>query len=253
MAKHLAVEIGESGARFFALNNQEQTESASLSFTTSKVEDQKKLLADFFENHAFLQAEFDDVTLSWSSQKSTLVPNAVFADSSPLSIFQLCFGKDTNHEEVDYNRISELSIVNIYQIPLWIKSFFVLKYPRAILQHEGTHVLRKALSTNSFKTKACIVFYKDYFFLSIVKHNELQFYSFFEMQNADDVVYHTLFVFQQKEIENEITTIELINGLSSDKDLISRTKSQFERIGELKKTTISIHHHYIPKAQLLCV
>lgn len=253
MANHLAVELGESGARFVALNNQEVHRTYSVDFSTSKVEDQKNILSKAFEESNFLKSDFDDITLSWSHRRSTLVPNAVFAESTPGSIFQLCFGKEIGNEEIDYNRISELSIVNVYQIPLWIKSFFVIKYPRAILQHEGTHLLRKVLGGNAFKTKASIVFYKDYFFLSIVKHNQLEFYSFFDMQNADDVVYHVFFVLQQKEMENEVGTIELINGLNSSREVIDEVKSKFDRLSELKKTKITIENEFTAKAQLLCV
>ncbi|MCH2225218.1 MAG: DUF3822 family protein [Crocinitomicaceae bacterium] len=253
MNNHLAIECSKTAVRFVSLKNQVVVNDVLAKFNSLKPNDIKDQLSEIVKTNSFLSDDFQDVTLSWSEKKSTLVPSSVFSESSPLLIFGLCFGKQTSADEIDYNRISELSVVNIFEIPLWIKSFFVVKFPRVILQHEGTHVLRKTMDHNAFKLKATAIVHQDFFQLSIVKHNQLEFYSFFDMQSAEDVIYHLLFVLQQKELSDDQGTIELIKGLNANEQLIQDAKSGFEKIQTLKKFSIVIEDNYISKAQQLCV
>lgn len=253
MSYHLTIEICDFGARFVALRDERSVNQHSIVFPSPKIEVQKALLVETFATTSFLQDDFDETTLSWSHRNSTLVPNTIFAESSAVEIFKLCFGERTSQDDIDYNRISELSIVNVFEIPVWIKSFFVIKFPRIILQHEGTHIIRKSLDSNAFKLKASIAMYNDHCFLALTKHNELHFYSYFDVQTAEDVVYHTLFVLQQKEVLNESGTIELIAGVGIEYNLLDSVKAQFARIQDLKKMNVVVNSDYISKSQLLCV
>lgn len=253
MSYHLAIEVSEFGARFVALRDELIVNQHSVIFPSPKVDAQKSVLAEAFNSTSFLKDDFDETTLSWSHRNSTLVPNTIFSESSADEIFKLCFGDRTAHDDIDYNRISELSVVNVFEIPVWIKSFFVIRFPRIVLQHEGTHIIRQALDTNAFRLKASIAIYNDHCFLAITKHNELHFYSYFDVQTAEDVVYHTMFVLQQKEVLNEQGTIELIEGVGIESELLTKVKEQFTRINDLKKMSVVVNSDYISKSQLLCV
>lgn len=254
MAKQLAIEISLNSFRFALLDGERVTDSCQGDFDLHAEENEKKeILAHQFNTHPFLQSDFDEVTLSWSHQKSTLVPNVVFAETTPEEVFRLCFGTGNAVGEVDYNRISELSIVNIYEIPTWIKRFFVIKFPRIILQHEGSHVLRKSTGSDSFKLKATMVVYDSSFLLTIVKHNQLEFYSYFDFQSHEDIVYHLLFTLQQKELTKEKGSIDLIAGRDANMDILPLFISAQSRIAELNSFEINTPENYIPHSQLLCV
>ena len=253
MSYHLTIEICEFGARFVALRDELIVNQHTIAFPSPKVEVQKSVLSEVFDSTSFLKDDFDETTLSWSHRNSTLVPNTIFSESSPAEIFKLCFGETASHDDIDYNRISELSVVNVFEIPVWVKSFFVIKFPRIVLQHEGTHIIRKSLDSNAFRLKASIAVYNDHCFLAITKHNELHFYSYFDVQTAEDLVYHTLFVLQQKEVLNEQGTIELIEGIGAESTLITKVTEQFARVHDLKKMSVVVNSDYISKSQLLCV
>lgn len=254
MAKQLAIEISLNSFRFTLLDGGRVTDSCHGAFDLHAEENEKKeMLALQFKTHSFLQHDFEEVTLSWSHQKSTLVPNVVFAETTPEDVFRLCFGSENAIGEVDYNRISELSIVNIYEIPTWIKRFFVIKFPRIILQHEGSHVLRKSTGNDAFKLKATLIVYGSSFLLTLVKHNQLEFYSYFDFQSHEDIVYHLLFTLQQKELTQEKGRLELIAGRDAHSDIIPAIIEAQSRIAELKSLEISTPENYIPHSQTLCV
>ena len=252
-SRHLAVEISTNAVRFVSIRDGVVLHRLEKPYTGKTDREMKESLSQLFSDTNFLKEEFEEISLAWCIDRSTLVPNAIFNESSALDIFQLCFGKDAVKHEVDYNRIHELSVINVYQIPDWIKSFFVIKYPRVVIQHAGTHIVRKSLSENAFKLKASIICYETYFRLAIVKHNNLEFYSSFSYQSAEDIIYQLNFALQQKEMTGEKGTIELVGSVGSDSNIINQVESGLGKIGDLKKMEIINDADYLAKSQLLCV
>lgn len=251
MGSHLAIQVAADGLHCVVSKNGIFSTSCSVSFHSSDETAIKDQITSEFETHGYFTTDFDDISLSWSSTKTTLIPNAVFSESDSKSLFELCFG-EAEHD-VDYNRISELSIVNVYEIPDWIKRYFVLKFPRIVVQHEGSLLLRNVMNENSFKLKLSIATYNTFFLLMISKHNELIFYSTFDYLSHDDILYHTSFVLQQKELLNENGTIDLIAGVGTLPDVLTKFAENAKRISELKLFEVNNPDNYILKAHQLCV
>lgn len=252
MASHLAIDFSGPHVHFSLLRNDIVVNSFQTSLTSSKERENKESLDIFIKNNSALNDDFDEVTLSYATSRSTLVPNNIFDESGPKELFKLCFGKDTDDSEIDYNRISEHSVINLYQIPNWVKSFFVIKYPRIVIQHEGTHMIRQALQ-QGFKLKVYALVHQEHFQLSIIKHNEIQYYSAFDYQSHEDLIYHLLFVLQQKELTEEKGELLLINGAGSDNEILNEFMSNVKRVGDLSKFDVQQPEHFIAKSQLLCV
>jgi len=251
MSNHLAIQVAIDGIHCVILKDGAVTSKSYLFFESANDLKIKEQLAAEFESNSMYSSDFDEITLSWSSDKTTLVPNSIFSESTPQAIFELCYGK--NEVDVDYNRISELSVVNIYEIPDWIKRFFVIKFPRINIQHEGSMLLRHVLNENAFKLKCAVVLYKNHFQLIISKHNELIFYSNFDYQSAEDVIYHVMFVLQQKEITNEQGSFEFISGIGASNETIESIKAGINRISDVKSFSVNVPDNFIQKAHQLCV
>jgi hypothetical protein len=251
--KHLAIEISNQTVRFNALRKDLVLHHASGELKGKTDADRKSALDQIYNATSFLKDDYDNITLAWCNERSTIVPNTIFNESSAKDIFQLCFGKDTLTQEIDYNRIAELSVINVYEIPDWIKSFFVIKYPSIVMQHAGSHLVRKSLSENAFYLKASIVCFESYFRLTLVKHNALEFYSSFSYQSAEDIIYHLNFALQQKEMVNEKGKIEIISSIGTTSGLSEEIEKGLNRIQELKQMEIVKDDHHLAKSQLLCV
>ena len=248
---HLSIVISGDSIVFKALRS-ELTSNESF-VTISNLKSPKIELERHLSEHSYLSQDFDEYFLSFSSNKSTLVPNNIFAESSSSAIHKLCFGSSADSNDIDYNRIAEVGVVNVFEIPNWIKAFFILKYPRIIIQHEGSFIVRKMLNKNAFKLKATISLHSDFFQLSIVKHSKLEFYSFFDFQNDEDILYHLLFVLQQKELTGEAGLIELISSSKDNTDLLHNLEKNILRIKEINQMKVEKTVSYIQKAQALCV
>src|SRR5690554_7703273 len=97
-----------------------------------------------------LRDDYEEYTMAWGTQKQTLVPLSVFNESSARSIFQLMFGEGTDENMIDFNRLMELSMVSVFEIPDWVKSFFIIRFPQIVFKHEHAMTLdRKSTRLNS--------------------------------------------------------------------------------------------------------
>lgn len=250
---HLGINISESHVEFSILNGTVVTQQINRSYSGISDSDRKEAVRAIMENESALKDDFANVTLAWCHPQSTLVPASVFAESTPQDLFRLCFGDNAATGTIDHNRIFELSVVNVYAIPDWVKSLFVIKFPRIVLQHAGTHQVRESIGSNAFYTKASLVIHADYFRLTIAKHNNLEFYSSFSYQNAEDIVYHLNFVLQQKEFLNEKGAIELSIATGGSKSVCEEVLKGLNKIQHLNKMQIASKEDLLTKSQLLCV
>jgi len=251
--KHLGINLSESHVDFSVLSGELEVFRFSSAYKGKTDAERKEAVRDLIAENAELSKDFDNVTLAWCHPQSTLVPAAVFSESTPKDIFKLCFGSAAAEGNIDHNRIFELSVVNVYSIPDWVKSLLVIKYPQVIMQHAGTHQVRKVLQSDAFYTKATLIVHESYFRLTLVKHNNLEFYSSFDYQTAEDIIYHVNFVLQQKELLNEKGLIELGTVGEVDQSLIDATLEGFGKIQHLRQMKQLFEKDYLTKSQLLCV
>lgn len=250
--KHLFIELSENTVRFFE-SSADVVKKFEFSFTDKKDYRYKEQLDDFLEQAGLKLQDFEECTISWSSFRSTLIPSNIFSESNPEALFSLCYGKEIPLSHVDYNRIPEQGIVNLFEIPLWVKSFFVIRFPRSVIQHEGSHLIRGMFAEPSFKLKAQLLVYVNYFVLAIVKENKLQFYSMFNYQENDDIVYNLMFSLQQKEFMEEISSIQVFPGVgSSDANCVDLVQ-KLHSLSDLKKASITVNTDFILNSQKRCV
>lgn len=248
----LLIEISDQYIRAIFTENS-QTNVLQETLTDKQEHRIKEQLHAFFERTGLRSAHFDEHLISWSAQKSTLIPSNVFSESAPDDLYRLCFGKPLETGVIDYNRIPEHGIVNLFHLPSWVKSFFVLNFPRSIIQHEGSHILRGILSQNAFRLKATMLIYPNYFLLTLVKENKLLFYSQFDQHSVEDIIYHTLFVLQQKELMDDAIRIEVCNGAGIEETICEEVITTFNKIASIKISEINYAKELIQKSILLCV
>ena len=250
--KHLSVQIAEHGLRYAYLD-ETNPELKELLFSDKKDHNIKEELNDFFEKNNLKNSQIDECTVSWSCFKSTLIPSIVFSESSPSDLFKLCYGSNFEKNNIDYNRIPEQGIVNLYEIPLWVKSYFVLKFPRSIIQHEGSNIIRGIFASASFKLRSLLTVYHNYFLLAIVKENKLQFYGVFDFQNSDDIIYHFLFVLQQKDWFGNEMMIDICGGVGSENIHIIDLIDKLKRFQEFKNVEIANNTSFLTNSHKFCV
>lgn len=248
--QQLCLEVSEKEFVYSIVNRDSKaiSDAGILPLTGRTPEEKKEQIKELLQKQGLLSFT-DEVTLAIKSEKTTLVPQNIFGESSAQDIFRLCFG-DTTHGDVDYNRFPEQGLVNVYLSPDWVKSFFVIRYPRIVIQHENTHVLRGIFNGSTFSPIVHIIPEQDYFSLFITSKNKLEFYNVFEYKAAEDIIYHAVFVLDQKEIDTKELKITIHSSGKFD-TLEEEVRDKFQRIKP--ESSLKFDTHTKIKHQLLCV
>ena len=252
MAKNiLAIDLSTSGVRLSVSKGGIITQDVQHHFSSAQDYKVKEQLKDFVHDNGFKQMDLDDVALSWSHIQSTLVPMNVFNDSSKEAIHQLCYGYLPTGIDLDFNRLPQHSMVNVYGISDWVKMFFVMNFPRVVMQHEGTLILRQLFTQSSLKPKAVVSIHKQHFLFALVQNNDLKYYNYFEFTNAEDLLYYIGFALQQMHIQPTDVELLLNEGQGCELDL-NQVKTYYTKLYQ-PKTDVQSVQHYLTKALELCV
>jgi hypothetical protein len=210
-------------------------------------EDTKDQIKELLHKQGLLNFS-DEVSLAVQATKSTLVPQNVFGESNAEDIFKLCFGE--TDLTIDYNRFHEQGLVNVYAQHDWIKSFFVIRFPKIIIQHENTHVMRGIFNGSTFKPQVHLVPMAEHFSLLVSSKNKLDFYAVFDAKNTDDMLYHTSFVLQQKELNTLPFSVHW-HGQADDQPSASAFTLSLEKL--VGQSKLDLHVQHKRTHQLLCV
>lgn len=251
-SRQLAIALSEVGVRFSEVSMGVVSTHEHL-FKDRQEFKFREILDEFYSQTGLKEKDFDEYSLSWSAQRSTLVPSNLFSESNPADLFHLCFGKDISPGTIDYNRIPEHGIVNIYEIPDWVKSYVVTRFPRIVLQHENSHLIRGIFADSTFKLSILLIPYHNYFTLIMAKENKLIYSSYFDYQTTEDIIYHLSFVLQQKELMKQQGKLRIVDGLGSNSEFTDGLIQQLNKFNELMDLTVLNDSNFVTNAQRLCV
>lgn len=153
---------------------------------------------------AFLREEklldFDgEVSLAYASEKVTLIPQAIFGDSSAKDLFGLAFGQsDLN---IEHNRFFEQALVVTFEIEPWVKRFFVIRFPRIVIQSSATHLLRGIFNQPSFEMKLHLSCYERFLIAVLVGKNKILGFNSFTIDSEADIAFYSLHLLKSCEID----------------------------------------------------
>lgn len=250
---HLAIYLTRSVLHIVEITPHDSTIQREFDFELVESNDiqYKQQLSKHFDS-IDLHNDYAEYTLAWGTEKQTLVPLRVYNESNAKDIFHLMFGYGIEDQTIDFNRLMELSLVSVFELPDWVKSFFIMKYPTISIKHENAMLLRAIFQGATFKQKIIITLNKNYIDLNISFHNELIFNNSFSYQNATDILYHLLFVLQQNEIDNKEGEILLLTSADDTKSIALEVEKLLKQHYPIKKLgTITISS--VLKLHTLCV
>lgn len=232
-------------------SNQEIIRQFEFELLENSHEGYKKKLQTIFDGLG-LKEEYAEYTMAWATPKQTLVPLSVFNESSSEAVFNLMFGAETDSKTIDFNRLMELSMVSVYEIPDWVKSFFIRRFPHIVFKHEHAMTLRALFQKKTFKRDIVIGFCDNYMNICIISKNELTFSNSFEFQTKEDVIYHLLFVIEREELTNEEGEINFLFIDEKTKAIAEEVKDQLLQLRPFKKIIVNSIDSKL-KLQTLCV
>jgi len=251
--KQLIVDIDRDSVRFTRLDGISVEQQFHFEFKDKTDFGYKNQLDLFLVKTDFRSMDWDEYSLSWFSEKSTLLPFSIYNETNPIKVFELAYGKGTSDDDIDFNRIPEFSVTNIYEIPLWVKSFFVMRFPRIIMQHEGSHAIRGLISGAGSDLNLLLSLHENHFLILATHNKELKYYNTFEYQTAEDIIYHTAHLIQQNNWQDVKGNFRFVHSLLSTTEKVAEIKKLFEKLPPFKNFSFQESKNLLSQFQILCV
>jgi hypothetical protein len=225
----------------------------SLAFSDHQDHRYVEQMDTFLDSSGIKNCSFDSVVLSWSCYRTILIPSNVFEEGSAPHFFELCFGSQIQSEDIKFDRLQSQGIVNIYQLPTWVSSYFSSRFPKIVIRHEGSHLIQHLFSSRFSELEVIVTIHNGYFLLCIGREDKLICYSSFDYQEADDILYHVMFTLQEKDFYNLKGNIQLFGGQGISYEFVKELKESLSKIVELKSLAISTNQELIPNSLEQCV
>lgn len=247
----LAIEINPQRMSAFEVKGERTTLVATRVCTSKTDAGYKETLQELIADCGNTD-RFEHFSCSYSQVQSTLVPMLLFGESTPENILNLTSHQHVSKDEIDYNRLPEWNMVNVYRMPMWVKSALIIKLPRIVIQHELSHVLRFLNTGSTIPQRSQLILQEEHFCLVVRKDGQIVHASYQVYQSAEDVLYHLLYTYQQLDIsaKGELflqSGTEALHAIAEDVAKLAKKIAQFDAI----TITASLNEHL--KFQSLCV
>jgi hypothetical protein len=95
--------------------------------------------------------------------------------------------------------------------------------------------------------------HQNSFNLILSNENGLQFYSHFDYQSADDVIYHFVFTLQQKQLLDQAGALIISSSVGASENVANEIQDKLKTLNELKDFKIDINSQLLLNNQTLCV
>lgn len=250
---HLAIVISRTSVHVAEVLRSSNTIKSTESGVLEKLgnSEYKDQLNTFFDTHSF-DANYKDVTVAWADDAAFFTPVKLYQESDLKTLGSLMFGKDVDQQELDFNRLSEIDLVSVYQVPVWVKSFFVRKFPYALIQHEQTMIHRALFQGKTFDRKIVFRLLDNYFGLSVIEQNKIIFSNNYTYKTISDIIYYFNFAVIQLDIQHKGGSIEILT-LDPYQNKAEEVVDTLIKQKLLKGYTKESIPNSLHKLQLLCV
>jgi hypothetical protein len=167
-----------------------------------------------FEQNELLNLPHKKVFILLPTPYSTLVPSGLFNPGEAEKWLTFTHQIPSNHEII-YTRMKLTDAWNVFAIPETTKELFNRQFPEPIFFHQYIPIAETKLAISRpgiGRNLVVINLQSRYFDLVVLEKNNLKLCNTFEINGETDLIYYTLFVFEQLQLMPTTTEVQLIGS-----------------------------------------
>ena len=209
---HLSIQIGLTNCAFSILDTNDLSYQyfKSHNFTANSVKESAKKLTAIIGKNELLKATFSSLSVTYVGFPNTLVPLAVYDVENNKQILEL---NTDVFEKIGADDIHSQEGKLIYAIPESIASIIETFFPTAICNAQETILIEQYGQLQNFETQAYINIKSAKVLITIFKGKKLIFSNSFEFFTKEDLLYYTLFSFEQLKLSAETIPVVLYGDI----------------------------------------
>lgn len=219
----LSIQVSLNGLSFCALVPEEQKIVFFKEIIFSKKLNPIEVLHQvekLYEEESFLQKEKPEVTVLFSSELYSLVPEKFFDEENASDYLKF----NTKILQTDYvaqDKIAEEGIVNVYIPYANINNFFFEQYGEFEYRHCISLLAERFLEQNKDQKEGTRVYLNCYtrgYDLLVIKKGKLLLANSFSCNTKEDFIYYLLFTLEQLELDPMELELILLGKITADSD-----------------------------------
>jgi hypothetical protein len=179
-----------------------------------KNEEFTNLIEQIFEQNDLLNLPHKKVFILLPTPYSTLVPSGLFTPEEAEKWLTFTHQVPSN-QEIVYTRMKLTDAWNVFAIPGTTKELFKRQFPEPMFFHQYIPIAetKLAISRPGIGRNLVIINLQNrYFDLVVLEKNNLKLCNTFEINGETDLIYYTLFVFEQLQLIPTTTEVQLIGS-----------------------------------------
>jgi hypothetical protein len=179
-----------------------------------KNEEFTNLIEQIFEQNDLLNLPHKKVFILLPTPYSTLVPSGLFTPEEAEKWLTFTHQVPSN-QEIVYTRMKLTDAWNVFAIPETTKELFKRQFPEPMFFHQYIPIAetKLAISRPGIGRNLVIINLQNrYFDLVVLEKNNLKLCNTFEINGETDLIYYTLFVFEQLQLIPTTTEVQLIGS-----------------------------------------
>lgn len=222
-----------------------------------------EILNSILAENTILSKRFNKKSVSFISNRSTLVPKALYNPNELKKVHQFNF---TTFEEDIYmsDYILNLSAYTVFSVPDFLLNT-VNKLGNVEIHHFSTALIENNLihsKRNNQLEQLDVHILPQTFQISYINNQTLKYYNSFEYQTSEDFIYYLLFVLEQLNINSHNATIRLTGAIDKNSTLYELMKKYLKKIDFIETPNelnyshvfeqLPKHYYHILFNQYLC-
>ena len=204
---HLSVQIGLKQLSYCIINiNTNNVEY----FKNFNVNDE---IINIINEEEILKSNFKSSSVSFANFPYTLVPNEVFEKETSKKMLE--FNTEV-YDIIKSDKLSEIDAHLIYTIPSEINELVLTLFTNAKQKAQQTILIDQFKKFDNNKEHAYLYINQNILVITVFKKNKLIFNNSFDFETKEDLLYYTLFSFEQLKLNTETVNIKLYGQIIKD-------------------------------------
>lgn len=219
--KKLSIQVSLNGLSFCILNQKENSIVFYRKVNFGKQLDPIKILSQIeleYENQKELNQPVDEVTLLFSNQLFSLVPQELFEENN-LSNYLKFNTKILKTDFIAFDTIQE-EIVNVYIPYANITNYFFDRYGEFEYRHSLSVLIETLLKKEKDQKglRMYLYVYQQNYDLVVIENGKLLLANSFEFDTREDFLYYILFTAEQLDLDPDSLELVLLGEINKDSE-----------------------------------
>lgn len=224
----LSIQVGLDGFSFCILDRlpKKLIVLQHIPLIVGKLQFLAKKMETIFDQEQKLTAAYRSVSVSWSTNKATLLPKAL-ADEQLVAKIAALTNEIGRNEELAVNDLPGFNQQLIFSYPKELMTLLNGKFTEFSFTHKSVPLLACAVEQRNEKKNTLLInFEKQYVRMIVLKDRQIALYNSFYFKNEADFLYYTLNICHTLQIDPERDEL-LIGGYVADDSGYMRQLKKF--------------------------